>query len=408
MPKQHLIPIDCEMENQMIKIAALLAGVVLLVQADPVAAAPPDNIRLGLLTNLTGPLTVLGKEQVMGLELALKRLDNKIGGIPVELFTEDAGMTPDTALKATTRLTELNHIDFLIGLFLSNQLLAYVKPVTDTGTIIISATPGPIELAGKDCNPNLFVLSWQNNSPSEAVGKSMTAAGAKRAYFLSQNYVTGREHVAGAKQYFKGEVLGESYVPLSQVDYASEISSIRAANPDAVYVFLPGAGGISFVKQFVNAGLKNRIKLYGGSWLADEQSFPALGDAALGINVAAPWFAQLRNPQQDEFVRAFREQYKRQPVIYAAFVYDSIMLLDGAVRAVKGEIGDKSALRRAIETVPFQSTRGKFGFNANHFPIQNYYAAHVVKTDGVLQHELDGTVFEDHTDSAVAECHMKP
>jgi branched-chain amino acid transport system substrate-binding protein len=390
----------------MIRIAAFALAVATLALAGTAAAAPPDKIRLGLLTNLTGPLTVLGKEQVMGLELALKRLDNKIGGIPVELATEDAGMSPDTALKATTRLTERNHIDFLVGLFLSNQLLAYVKPVTDTGAIIISATPGPIELAGKDCNPNLFVLSWQNNSPSEAVGKSMSTAGAKRAYFLSQNYVTGREHAAGAKQYFNGEVAGESYVPLDQADYASEISSIRAANPDAVYVFLPGANGISFVKQFANAGLKNRIKLFGGSWLADEQSFPALGDAALGINVAAPWFAQLRNPQQEEFVRAFTEQYKRTPVIYAAFVYDSLMLLDGAVREVKGEIGDKPALRRAIESVPFQSTRGKFRFNTNHFPIQNYYAAHVVKADGVLRHELDGTVFEDHTDSAAPQCHM--
>lgn len=385
----------------------LAAVAIAAAFANPAHATPPAKIRLGVISTVSGPIAALGKEQYLGADIALKMLGNKIGGIPVEVFKEDARMTPETALEATTRLTEEDHIDFLVGGQLSNQLLAYVKPVTAAGTIIISGIAGPEQLAGKDCNSRLFVASWQNNTPSEAVGKQMTDAGVKSAFFIAQNYITGKEYVAGAKAYYKGKVAGEAFVPIGQTDYAAEIASIDAAHPDAVYVFLPGAGGVAFVKQFANAGLLNKIKLFSGSWLADEQSFGALGDIVThNVFLGNPWFAQLDNPANKKFVTAFRKAYGRNPVFYAAFVYDSIMLLNGAVNAVHGEIGDKVALIHALEKAPFHSVRGNFAFNTNHFPIENFYAARVVKKNGILQHQVVGTVFKNFKDSFYPSCHM--
>jgi branched-chain amino acid transport system substrate-binding protein len=173
-------------------------------------------------------------------------------------------------------------------------------------------------------------------------------------------------------------------------------------------VFLPGAGGVAFVKQFANSGMQGKVRLFGGSWLADEHSFAAIGDSAVGINVAAPWFSELKNPANEKFIADFTKEYGRNPVFYSAFVYDSLMLLDGAVRAVGGDISDKKAVRAALASAPFKSTRGKFAFNINHFPIENFYSARVVKKNGVLQHEVTGTIFEDHKDSFYTECHMTP
>ncbi len=366
-----------------------------------------EKIRLGFLTTLSGPIATLGKEQEMGLDLALKQLGGKIGGIPVEVFKEDSRMQPDTAAQAATKLIESNHIDFLTGTMLSNQLLAIVKPVTDSGAFIFSGIGGPSELAGAGCNANVFVLSWENNTPSEAAGKMMTDDGHKRGFFVAQNYVTGKEHVAGAKTYFKGQVVGEAYPNRTTMDFAAEISQIGAANPDAVYVFMPGAQGIAFVKQYASAGLADRIPLYSGSWLADEHSFSALGDVALKTHLAANWFVGLDNPQNKAFIAAFRKEYGRNPVFYAAFVYDSIMLLDSAVREVNGNIQDKDKLRAALRKADFKSTRGDFRFNTNQFPIQNFYSAKVVKAGAGYQHEVTGTVFRNHADRFAAECKMK-
>lgn len=383
-----------------------LALLVALTLSTAALAQPTDKIRLGFMTTMSGPIAVLGKEQEMGLDLALKQLNNRIGGIPVEVFKEDSRMAPDTAVQAATKLVDRNKIDFLTGTMLSNQLLAVVKPVTDSGAIVLSGIGGPSELAGEGCNPNVFVVSWENNTPSEAVGKAMTDSGKKRGFFVAQNYVTGKEHVAGAKSYFKGQVAGEAYPDRTTMDFASEISQIRSANPDAVYVFMPGAQGIAFVKQFAAAGLADKVALYSGSWLADEHSYAALGDLSLSINLAANWFVGLDNPQNKAFVEAFRKEYGRNPVFYAAFVYDSIMLLDSAVRSVKGDIRNKPALRTALRKADFKSTRGDFKFNKNQFPVQDFYFAKVVKQGNSYVHQVTGKAFDDHADQFAAKCKM--
>jgi len=249
------------------------------------------------------------------------------------------------------------------------------------------------------------VLSWENNTPSEAVGKAMTDAGRKRAFFVAQNYVTGKEHVSGAKQFFKGTVAGEAYPERNSMDFAAEISQIRASNPDAVYVFMPGAQGIAFMKQFAAAGLSKDIALYSGSWLADEHSYSALGDLSLlGSTLSSPWFVGLDNPANKAFVEAFRKEYGRNPVFYAAFVYDSVMLLDSAVRAVKGNLTNKEALRAALRKADFKSTRGKFRFNTNQFPIEDFYTGKVVKDGSSYIHQVTSTAFADHSDRFASAC----
>ena len=130
------------------RIVFALCALTMALSNAPAWAQRADKIRLGFLTTLSGPIATLGKEQEMGLDLALKQLGGKIGGIPVEVFKEDSRMAPDTAAQAATKLIESNHIDFLTGTMLSNQLLAIVKPVTDSGAFIFSGIGGPSELAG--------------------------------------------------------------------------------------------------------------------------------------------------------------------------------------------------------------------------------------------------------------------
>ncbi|HXP30737.1 MAG TPA: ABC transporter substrate-binding protein [Stellaceae bacterium] len=384
----------------------LMVGCGLALAASPASAEKASVIRIGIINTTSGPIAALAEEQIRGIELAIQQLGGKIGGVPVEVYKEDGRYTPDTGLQAVTKLVERDKVDFLLGNQMSNEVLAYAKPAADPGVFVLSGLAGPSALAGAQCNPRLFVLSWENNTPSEAVGELMTEAGIKRGYFIGQNYVTGREHVAGAKRFFKGDIVGEAYVPIEHMDFAAELAAVQAANPDGMYVFLPGASGIAFVKQFVNSGVKDKVKLFSGSWLADETNFTALGDAALGINEAANWFADLDNPDNRKFVEAFRKEYGRRPVFYAAFQYDAVMLLNQVVAQRGGDISDKKALQAALEHAQVHSVRGTFAFNGNHFPIQDFYSAEVVKSAGMLRHKTVSTVFHDHKDQFYQSCHM--
>ena len=122
----------------------------------------------------------------------------------------------------------------------------------------------------------------------------------------------------------------------------------------------------------------------------------------------APWFAGLDNPANKQFVAAFQSANGRKPVFYAAFIYDAIMALDAAIKTLGGDISDKSKLSSRAQESELHLTRGTFKLASNHFPIQNYYSATVVKrSDGKLEQEVSGTVVTNYQDRFGSACKMK-
>ena len=206
---------------------------------------------------------------------------------------------------------------------------------------------------------------------------------------------------------FTGEVLDEMYVPLGQLDYSAELTRIAAAKPDAVFAFLPGGMGVNFVKQYRQAGLADKIPFL-SAFTVDESTLPAQQDAALGMYSGANWAPNLDNPQNKAFVDAYLKEYNAVPATYAFQAYDTALLIDSAVRAVRGNLADKDALRAALQKADFKSLRGNFKFNTNHYPIQNFYLAKVAKRpDGKYETEIVKTVFSNYGDSYAKDCPMK-
>ena len=136
--------------------------------------------------------------------------------------------------------------------------------------------------------------------------------------------------------------------------------------------------------------------------------FQAQGKTALGITVTGVYLHSIDNPQNRRFVESFRQKYNRDPASYAAMAYDAVMLLDSAVREVKGNLKDQDAFRAALKKANFKSVRGPFKFNRNHQPIQNLYAGVVdQRPDGSLYLKLTGTIREMKGDNFAAKCAMK-
>ena len=136
--------------------------------------------------------------------------------------------------------------------------------MTSRGVPYVGTNAGASPLAGKMCNPLFTSTSWNNDQVPEAMAKRMNDDKIKTIYFLSPNYQAGKDMVAGALRTLKGpKVVGEDYFRLGESDFQPNISKVRAANPEAVFVFAPGSMGISFMKQWSRSGLKDRIKLQG-------------------------------------------------------------------------------------------------------------------------------------------------
>jgi branched-chain amino acid transport system substrate-binding protein len=383
--------------------AALVASALTL----PAVAA--DKVKVGFLSTLSGPGAGLGVDIRDGFNLALKHTGGKLGGLPAEVIIADDQQSPDAAKQTTERLLKRDRVDFMTGVVFSNVMLAVGQPIFESQTYYISANAGPSQYAGEQCNPYFFNVAWQNDNLHEAVGKTVADKGFKRIALLAPNYPAGKDALTGFKRFYQGgEIVSEIYTRLGQLDYAPELAQVRAAKPDAMYIFLPGGMGINFIKQYVASGMSKDTTLFGPGFSADEDVIRAVGDPMLGMFNTSQWAHDLDNPQNKRFVADFQKEYGRLPSLYASQGYDAAMLIDAAVRDVKGKIEDKAALGKALRAANFKSVRGAFKFNTNQYPIQDYYLRIVHKdSQGRVTNRTLGTVFKNHADAYVGACKMK-
>jgi branched-chain amino acid transport system substrate-binding protein len=240
------------------------------------------------------------------------------------------------------------------------------------------------------------------------MGKFLQDSKVNDIYVIAPNYQAGKDMVAGLKRYYKGRVVEETYTKLGQQDYQAEISQLRSKNPKAVFAFFPGGMGIQFVKQYVQAGLRDQIPLY-TVFTVDETTLPALKEAAIGQYEARFWSPDLDIPASKKYVADFQKKFGYTPSYYGAQSYDAIMLIDSALKATKGNVKDTKALIAAMRKANFSSVRGKFAYNVNHLPIQDFYLLKAVKSsnaDGVEMH-IEQKAFEKHKDAYYQDCKMK-
>lgn len=387
------------------RLATLATAAAACALAIPVQAA--ESVKVGFLSTLSGPGAGLGIDIRDGFNLAIKHGGGKLGGLPAEVVIADDQQNPEIARQTADRLLKRDKVDFMTGIVFSNLMLAVGPAVFKEKTYYISANAGPSQYAGEQCNPYFFNVAWQNDNLHEAVGKTVQDKGFRRVALLAPNYPAGKDALAGFKRFFKGEIVLENYTALNQLDYGPELSKMRAAAPDAVYVFLPGGLGINFIKQFVGAGLSKDMTLFGPGFSADEDVIRAVGEPMLGIFNSSHWAHDLDNPANRKFVADFLKEHGRLPSLYASQGYDAARLIDSAVREVKGKLADKEAVRKALKAAKFPSVRGTFRFNNNHYPVQDYYLRVITRDlQGRVTNRTLGTVLKNHADAYAGNCNM--
>jgi len=385
--------------------------IFLLLAAAALVAAPAmaqQKLKIGFITTLSGPTGGIGKHMKDSVEIALDHLGRKVGGLETEVIFGDDQQKPDVGVQVAEEMLKKHQVDFMSGIIWSNVMMAVAPVVTGAGKIMVGANAGPSPLAGAQCNELFFSTSWNNDQSPEAMGKFLQDKGINDLYVLAPNYQAGKDMVAGLKRYYKGRVVEETFTKLGQQDYQAEISQLRSKNPKAVFAFFPGGMGIQFVKQYVQAGLREQIPLY-TVFTVDETTIPALKEAAIGQYEARFWSPDLNIPASRKYVADFQKKFGYTPSYYGAQSYDAIMLIDSALKATKGNVKDTQALVAAMRKANFNSIRGKFTYNVNHLPIQDFYLLKAVKSsnaDGVEMH-IEQKAFEKHKDAYYQDCKMK-
>jgi branched-chain amino acid transport system substrate-binding protein len=387
-------------------VVKFIAGAIAAAVAFATPAFAQQKIKIGFITTLSGPAGVIGKHMKDSVELALDHLDHKMGGVPVEVIFGDDQFKPDVGVQVAEEMLKKHQVDIMSGIIWSNVMMAVVPVVTGAGKVMVGTNAGASPLAGAACNPLYFSTSWNNDQSPEAMGKFLQEQGTNDVYVLAPNYQAGKDMVTGFKRYYKGRIVEEIFTKPGQQDYQAEITQLRAKNPKAVFVFYPGGMGIQFVKQYVQAGLRERIPLY-SVFTVDETTLPALKEAALGQWEARFWSPDLDVPASRRYVATFRQKYGYTPSFYGAQSYDGMMLIDSAVRMNKGSLKDTKAVVMAMRKANYNSIRGPFTWNVNQHPIEDFFLLQAEKgVTGEVEMHIKRKVFEKHKDAYYQDCKM--
>ena len=378
-----------------------------LVAAGVVALPAHAQLKIGFMAELSGPQGALGQDQYDAFMMVVEQNGGKLGGVPVQIIKEDSQLKPEVAIQIVDKLIERDKVPIITGVTFSNIMMAVHKKVVEKEVFLIGSNAGPAPIAGAQCSPYSYIVSWQNDNQAEVVGKYATDKGYKKVVGMAPNYQAGKDFVAGFKRMYKGEVIDEIYTPLNQPDFSAELAQVAAKNPDAVYVFYPGGLGVNFVRQYKQAGLLGKVPLLSSS-TTDGSTLPAQKDDALGVISGTFWGPDFNNPVNRKFVDDFEKKYNRIPSQYAAQSYDAALLLDSAIAKVKGNVADKPAFMAALKAADFKSVRGSFKFNNNNFPIQDQHVFEVAKdAKGRVSLKTIATPLKDHQDAYHAQCALK-
>jgi branched-chain amino acid transport system substrate-binding protein len=373
-------------------------------------AQAASELKIGFLSTLSGPAGAIGVEIRDGFNLALKMTGGKLGGLPTEVIFADDTLNPETGKQLAERLIKRDRANLMTGIVFSNVMLAAWPTIEQANVFYIAPNSTPTRISGEGCSPRFLSASWPNEGYHEAAGHYAKSKGYKNAYLIAPNYPAGKDATSGFKRGYGGTIAAEVYTKLNQLDYSAELAQIRAAKPAALYAFLPGGMGINFIKQFVAAGLSSEVPLVVPGFVSDQDIVRAVGAPMLGIFDTAHWAYDLDNDANRKFVAAFEKEFNRIPTVFAEQGYTTALVIDNAVRAVKGKIEDQAVFRKAVMAAPgrFKSPRGDWKFAPNGTPVQDYYLRVVAKDNkGRIVNKKIGTVMNAHVDYWAKDCKMK-
>jgi branched-chain amino acid transport system substrate-binding protein len=342
-------------------------------------SASKARLRIGLLLPYSGTYAALGNNITDAMKLAARTMGNKLGGREVEWIAVDDESDPAKAPANVNKLISGEKVDILTGPVHSGVAMAMMQIVRQEKVLTVVTNAGAQAVTGTLCAPNVFRTSFSNWQTSFPCAEVMLKAGHKKAVLMFWNYSFGQESMAAFKEGFAkggGSIVKEIAVPFPSTEFQANLSEIASLKPDAVFVFFAGAGAAKFVKDYADAGLKEKIPLYGSGFLT-EGVLKAQGAAADGIQTTLHYADSLDNPANAKFRAAFKQATGREADVYAVAGHDTVQALALALDKVQGDTGAQKELIAALEAVRFDSPRGPFRFSKAHNPIQDIYLREV-------------------------------
>jgi branched-chain amino acid transport system substrate-binding protein len=369
-------------------VISMFCGVVAMALSPSSRA----DIKIGLLTDFSGPQGAFGALYKDGVDFVLRQHGGKLGGQVVQLIVEDGAGDPATTITKAKKLVEQDKIDVLFGPINSATGAALKSYLVERKmpTLIQSTVDAVID--GK----YMFRTSFASNADAFLEGYLGGKAGHKRAVIIASNYVSGQDAAKFFEMGFAaagGTVVQKLMPRLGTSDYGPFIGQI-SSEVDVGIVFLTGADAVRFMQQ--SRGYDMKLPLFGYTSAVDESLLPAEGKAAIGFIGAATYFSTIDTPANHDFVRAWTALFPptERPSWPGLGGYIAAAVLDNALTKLEGKVSDTDALLNAIKDVQIETPSGSFRFDENNNPVEPRYIAQIREIDGSIKPVVLGSIPE--------------
>ena len=319
-----------------------------------------DNIKVGIISPLTGAWTVYGKAHIAGFELAVDEI-NAAGGVlgrQLELVVGDSKTEPRIVVEQANRLIRQEKVDFLAGTFSSAERNAAGPVVKSANKILLY----PTFYEGQEkeyypgvCNKNVFMFGpeptqqvWPHlEYVLENFGKKFFMIGSDYAWPQVTNQVTKIK-----LDELGGEVVGEVYIPFGTPQYESVLRDIRKSGADVIFHSLTGSDTVNFRQQLTAAGMKDDFTL----WTVDDEEVVTTGlgpEVSGGDFVSFDYFMSIKHPNNAPFLERFKKKFGADALMNTVGVamYNAAHMAAKAITAA-GKV-DTDSLRDALGGVEF-------------------------------------------------------
>jgi len=370
-----------------IALATLAAGLALTGAG---AGAAEPTIRIGVLSPNTGPYAAIGEDVRNGFQLYVDEIGAKAGGARLELVFEDSQAKPDVGLTKARKLVESDKVAFLGGVVSSSAAYALRDYVVEKNIPYVVSVSSADGLTQQLAAPNIFRTNSSGSQASHPFGKWLYDKGYRRLVLVATGYAAGFEQTGGIARTFTqagGKIVQTLYPPLGTADFAPFLSSIKVKDADAVAAVFAGSEAIKFVKQYDEYGLKGTLPLVASSMLTDDMILEAQGKSAVGILSSSHYSARVKTPENEAFVKAYQKRFGRTPTFYSEGSYVAARAIGEAIKALNGDVSDKTKVNKTLAGVKFAAPRGAFRFDDYRSPVHDIYVFEVKRVDGKLVNE---------------------
>lgn len=371
-------------------LRSLAAAGVVALAATTSGAHAATPLKIGLLIPTSGNFAAPGGYMKEGLELYLKEHHDMLGGRPVQIVQADDQGNPAVGLNETRRLVEQEHVDLIFGPLSSAVAAAVLGYVDQHHVVEISPIDANDDLTQRAPSDYVVRTGWSASQPTHVLADyAYKTLHYKTAATIAYDFNFGWQSIGGFVDVFQhdgGKVVKQVWTPIVTPDFSPYLSAIPR-DVDVVMCSFSGQAAVNFIHQYRAFGLKMPLICQGNT--TDESTLDAEGPAAVGIVTALQYTPTLDTPANKAFVAAYRAAYGHVPSYYGEGTYVGAALLDRALTATHGEIGDPAAFVREAHRVAIPaSPRGPISFDTYGNPVQNVYIRRVEQRDGQLENDV--------------------